>query len=270
MTSKDDLGEPGCSAGSLVTGGRVWRVGRLTLILCTMFLLVGCATAVPLDAEDAAEARRVNDPAERLNRQIFAFNLGLDVAVFKPVTGIYRDVSPIPFRRSVYNFLNNLRSPVIFTHDLLQGEWQRAQTTATRFLINSSVGFLGLDDRAAKMGYEFHNEDLGQTLAVWGVPEGPFSMSPIIGPSNPRDSFGRLVELFLDPLNFLSILNGYYEIVASRTLVRGLDARDRLWNVIDEIQKTSLDPYAKLRSIYRQRRAAHIANRARPLRGSRR
>ena len=157
-----------------------------------------------------------------------------------------------------------MRSPVILAYDLLQGNLRRARTTAVRFIVNSSVGVLGFRDHAAGMGFEFHNEDLGQTLAVWGVPEGPFTMAPIIGPSNPRDSFGRLVELFLDPINFWAIVTGRLEIVVSRTLVRGIDARDRLWDVINNLERSSIDPYAAVRSLYRQRRNHQIRNGARP------
>lgn len=237
------------------------RLTRIVLMLWTVAALGACTTIHYDSPEAAAEAYQLNDPAEQLNRQIFAFNLGLDVALIKPITGVYRYVLPKPARRGVHNILNNLRSPVIFANDLLQGELQQASNTLVRFLINSTAGVLGFSDHATRMGFEFHNEDLGQTLAVWGVPEGPFAMSPIIGPSNPRDSFGRVVELIFDPLNFWSIIMGRYELVVSRTLVRGIDARDRLWALFDELNQTSLDPYSKIRSLYRQRRLLQIENR---------
>jgi len=165
-------------------------------------LVAGCASAPKNDPEALAEFQKLNDPAEPLNRDIFNFNKGLDDAAIKPVTAAYRAVAPETVRRGVHNFLNNLRTPVILANDLLQGELRRAGITLTRFAINSTIGVLGFSDQASGMGFDFHNEDFGQTLAVWGVSEGPYLMLPILGPSNPRDAVGFVIDFFFDPINY--------------------------------------------------------------------
>jgi phospholipid-binding lipoprotein MlaA len=107
------------------------------------------------------------------NRAVFAVNRGLDAAFLKPVAMAYRDITPQFFQDRINDALDNLRAPVILFNDVLQGELERAVATVIRFLINSSLGLLGLNDIATDMGIEGHDEDFGQTLAVWGIPEGP-------------------------------------------------------------------------------------------------
>ena len=137
---------------------------------------------------------------------------------------------------------------------------KRAGTTVARFFINSTVGILGFGDPAARMGLEFHNEDFGQTLAVWSIPEGPYVMLPIFGPSNPRDTVGLIVDFLIDPLNIWWGNTGRDSIVYARTGARGIDLRDQLWDVLEELETSSLDFYATIRSTFRQRRADEIKN----------
>lgn len=236
------------------------RIGRVLFAVLLVAVLAGCASAPKNDPEALAEFQKLNDPAEPLNRDIFDFNKGLDDAVIKPVTGAYRAVAPDPARRGVHNFLNNLRTPVILANDLLQGEFRRAGITLTRFVINSTVGVLGFSEQAAGMGFEFHNEDFGQTLAVWGVSEGPYVMLPILGPSNPRDAVGFVVDFFFDPINYWANNTDRQYITFARTVVRGIDTRDQLWDVLNDLERSSVDFYAAIRSLYRQRRTDEINN----------
>ena len=144
-------------------------------------------------------------------------------------------------------------------NDILQGEIGRAGDTVARFVINSTVGIFGLVDVAENLGFEQHNEDFGQTLAVWGFGEGPYLMLPILGPSNPRDAIGRVVDFFVDPINWW-VAPDDNRIPIIRTAVSAIDLRDRLWENLEEIDKNSIDPYASYRSMYRQRRNDEIRN----------
>lgn len=236
---------------------------RVSALLPTLFLAIllvgGCAT-VPEDPDERAAFEEANDPIEPANRRIFGFNRGVDRVVIKPVAEAYVAVVPQRARRSLRNFLNNLRTPVIFANDLLQVELRRAGVTLGRFAINSTVGVAGLFDVAQRIGLEFHDEDFGQTLAVWGIPEGPYVMIPILGPSNPRDVVGMVADTFLDPLTYLAENNDVEYGLVIRSVVDGIDRRGSVLDTLEEIERTSLDFYATIRSLYRQRRAAEIAN----------
>ena len=128
-------------------------------------------------------------------------------------------------------------------------------TTAGRFAINSTAGLIGLFDQAAPMGLEPHREDFGQTLAVWGFEEGPYLMLPVLGPSNYRDAIGFVVDTLVDPLNLWANNTDREYVAYSRTSADGIDTRDQLWDVLDDLEKSSIDFYAAIRSLYRQRRA---------------
>ena len=126
-----------------------------------------------------------NDPYESTNRQIFAFDEKLDRNVLLPTAAFYVQVVPGPVRDSVHNFLAKLDDPIIFANDILQGETRRGAQTFGRFVINSTAGVGGLFDVASKAGVPQHGEDFGQTLAVWGIPEGPYLVLPFLGTGSP-------------------------------------------------------------------------------------
>ncbi len=234
---------------------------RSGALILAVVLSAGCATLPdPSDPEAVAEFEQINDPVEPMNRGIFDFNLFFDHLLLKPIAGFYRDVAPAAVQRGVHNFLNNLRSPVIFFNDVLQGEMDRAGTTVVRLLINSTVGIAGFRDQAAEWGFPYHNEDFGQTLAVWTVPGGPYVMLPLFGPSNPRDTVGMVVDFFVDPLNWWAHDTGREYIIFARSGVRAVDLRARNFDALEDLEKSSLDFYAAIRSLYRQRRADEISN----------
>ncbi|MFQ5957967.1 MAG: VacJ family lipoprotein [Alphaproteobacteria bacterium] len=224
----------------------------LISILCAA-LATGCATS-PDQEEELAEFEDVNDPLESLNRGIFEFNRFADGILIKPLALMYRTFIPPEVRRGTRNFLENLRTPVTLANDLMQGKMERAGNTIGRFVINSTVGIGGVMDMADRFGMEGHREDFGQTLAVWGTGEGFYLMLPLFGPSNPRDVIGLVADAFLDPLSY--VLDD--DILATRTVVRGVDERESVIDTLDEIERTSLDFYATLRSLYRQRRDDEI------------
>ena len=214
--------------------------------------LAACATAPDDDA--------VNDPLEPMNRGIFTFNQALDKMLFRPAAELYHALMPPPAQTAVSNALENLGSPLVLVHDLLQGEGERAGTTATRFAINTTVGVLGFGDPATDMGFPGHKEDFGQTLGAWGGGEGPYLMLPVLGPSNPRDALGKLGDMFIDPMGILASNTGNADAALGRTAGDGMDTRVEYLDTLDQMERTSIDFYAALRSAYRQRRASLVSN----------
>lgn len=243
---------------------RVQGLRRFLALVLMLITAAGCATAPDSqDHEQYAEYEAINDPLEPLNRQIFQFNLAMDAMFLRPFAEFYRLLLPPPVQEGVHNVLANARSPIIFANDLFQAEFHRAAVTLTRFLINSTLGVGGLADPASDFDLPAHNEDFGQTLAVWGVPEGPFLMLPLIGPSNPRDATGLAVDSFLlDPMGLMILLDYGPESLTyvsyGRAGMTAIDARAQTLDELDDLKKSSLDFYAALRSLYRQYRISEI------------
>lgn len=239
----------------LVHGHRV----ALTFLIASFLVLGGCAS-VPDDPAERQAHYETNDPIEPVNRTIFRFNQGLDSVLFKPIATVYKKVLPQTLQDGIRNFLNNLRTPVILANNILQGDHDGARDTIARFMVNSIVGFGGFGDPAGDMGVKFRSEDFGQTLAVWGVGEGPYLMLPVFGPSNPRDLVGLIVDSVSDPIDIWADNTDRDAIPISRLLVRGIDRRARNLKTLDELEKSSLDFYATVRSLYRQVRDDEIRN----------
>ncbi|HJS33543.1 MAG TPA: VacJ family lipoprotein [Alphaproteobacteria bacterium] len=237
---------------SLVLRGRAILVGALAAGL----VVSGCASTTSLDDPDA-----VYDPIEPVNRYIFEVNYFLDEMFIKPSAYIYRAALPDPAQRGVRNALSNLRMPWTAVNDLLQGEFDRAATAGGRFAINSTLGVLGLFDVADDFGLPNHEEDAGQTFAVWGLPEGPYIVLPIFGPSNVRDAVGLVGDYFGDPVNIVARQYPDGDLfLIGRGLLTGVSTREQVIEVLDELQRNSVDYYATLRSVYRQRRQNEIRN----------
>jgi len=241
---------PSCRPGALVA-----------LAFAALLVASGCATRPnPGDAEAVAEFRVTNDPLEPLNRGLFFVNDGIDTLLLRPAAEAYRIFLPPEVRTAIRNILGNLRTPVILVNDLLQGETQRAATTMGRFIVNTTLGVGGIFDAARNWGLLGHTEDFGQTLAVWGLPEGPYLFLPVLGPSSPRDLAGFGVGVATDPFTWIGGGDALQAFTISRTGVTVLDAREGLIEPLDAMRASSLDPYATLRSAYRQRRAIEITN----------
>lgn len=234
---------------------------RFAASVFALTLVAGCATPPPADDKEAmAEWEQVNDPLEPMNRTIFEFNQAVDKALLKPLAQGYRWAVPQFGRDRVRDFVRNLRAPVIFVNDVLQGEPDRAMQTLMRFAFNTGFGIGGLIDVAEPGGIPYHDEDFGQTFAVWGIGEGPYLVLPILGPSNPRDGVGLVTEWLSDPFNLYMDRIGQDWAIWTRAGVGGLEKRERLLDTLDEIERTSLDYYSALRSTYRQNRAAEVKN----------
>jgi phospholipid-binding lipoprotein MlaA len=213
-------------------------------------VLAGCATASNPEA---------GDPFEPVNRQVFKFNQELDKRAAVPAATFYRSSVPGPVRDAIHNFLANTGAPVTFVNDILQGETRRAGETAKRFAVNTTIGFLGFVDEATKEGIPDHHEDFGQTLAVYGVPGGPYLVLPFLGSALPRDLAARYVDHYFNPLTYVKrhnqVLWGY--AVSAVSLV---DVRSRNLDNLRDIERSSMDMYATMRSLYLQHREAEIRN----------
>ena len=230
---------------------------RVVALALSVMLLASCA-GKPADG--------TNDPMESFNREVFEFNMALDRAILRPVTRAYVDVVPDPIRDMISNLLFHLKEPVTLANDLLQGEWHRAGQTSSRIVINSIIGF-GMWDVMTSSGAAGHKEDFGQTLAVWGVPDGPYLVLPLLGPSNARDSVAEVAQFaypFLDPIPHIMDAHldtwTQFGINGTRMVFTALDKRAKVLGKLAELEKTSLDFYATIRSLYRQKRADEIRN----------
>ncbi len=233
----------------------------LPIVLLAGLLVAGCATPPDMnDREAVIEYNEVNDPLEPTNRAVFTFNQSFDKAILRPAAVAYRDYLPRYVQDVVHNILGNLRSPIVFINDVLQGEVDRAMVTFVRFMLNSTIGVGGAIDMATDMGVEGHSEDFGQTLAVWGVGDGPYIMLPMFGPSNPRDTIGIVVDFMIDPINLWAGNTDRDHVPLIRTVVHAVDRRADSLDLVDELEKSSLDFYAAIRSLYRQRRTVEIGN----------
>ncbi len=220
-------------------------------------LVAVIALVLSIGAWRGAAAAEHDDPFEPFNRAVFQFNRVVDGLVLKPASELYGLIVPRPAKTAISNLLDTLRAPIVFLNDILQGERERAGITLSRFLINGSLGFFGLFDMASEFGYLKHDEDFGQTLAVHGVGEGPYLMLPILGPSNPRDAVGLVVDSFLfDPMRYVAPTR----VRTTRTVSAAVVTRYELGPSLDELERSSIDFYAALRSVYRQKREAEIRN----------
>ena len=195
----------------------------------------------------------IDDPFEDLNRDIFIFNEKLDEKLLKPAALTYRKVTPQFARTGVTNFFNNLQEIDTTINQVLQGEIKYAFNDASRFVINSTIGLLGLIDVASKMGLERHEEDFGQTLGVWGFNSGPYIMIPFLGPSNPRDLLSRPIS------SFLSGTFAMEDNDVKLTLI-GIDALETRERLLDAETLIIGDKYIFVKDAYVQSREYEINN----------
>ena len=246
-----------------------WPVALLMAVLAFGWAVPEISFAASMEETDsvhvtlaqASGEEAVNDPLESLNRSIFEFNEGLQDVLLRPIAKFYNANVNLTVRQGISNFLDNLSSPVIFANDLLQGEFERALTTFGRAFINTTIGIVGFADVASKFGLERHDEDFGQTLAVYGMGEGFYLVLPIFGPSSPRDAIGKLViDPYLDPLGLWLGNTDRQNIQYTLAGANGLDEYAGIVDELNQVKKTSVDYYAAVRSLYRQKRKTEINN----------
>ena len=213
----------------------------------------------PDDFETSKVEDEIYDPFEPVNRAIFSFNNVADRVVLEPVAKGYKKL-PSPIQSGISNFLSNLRAPLVVVNQLLQGQGENAIQSSGRFIINSTVGLLGIFDVAEKIGIEEKEEDFGQTLATWGVGDGFYIVLPLFGPSNMRDTSGMLITMVTDPINAYAVSEGEAWLVPMRTAANAVDQRSKIIDEVNALRDNSVDYYAAVRSSYYQNRKAAIAN----------
>jgi phospholipid-binding lipoprotein MlaA len=230
----------------------------LALLAALLAAPAGVAADPLADEEDADPAAGFPDPFERANRLSFRLNLGLDRWLFDPLTRAYVRVVPAPARRSVRRALANLNAPSVFVNDLLQLEPRDAGVTAVRFVVNTTAGLLGLLDVAARLGLEGHASDFGQTLALLGVPSGPYLLLPVAGPTTLRDGTGYLVDFLFRPTTYFLTPGAQLVFTSIRDGTHGFAAREAHAEGLRALEASSVDYYAALRSAFFQDRTAHV------------
>lgn len=198
-----------------------------------------------------------NDPFEQTNRSAFESHVALQRNVIVPVEAAYTDTVPDAVRAGLHNFLLNLEFPAIFINDSLQLSPGRAVTTMARFVINSTVGIGGVLDPARSFGLPFRDNDFGATLANYGVGDYPYLVVPVVGPTNPRDLTGKVVDIFLNPVHYIAVPGGILTDAAENG-ARELDRRADNYGELGRIENTDKDPYVTVRKLSRERRNAEI------------
>ncbi len=223
---------------------RVFALSALVGVLC-----VACASP-PTNPDGSQPERSPADPWEPLNRSLHKSNRAVDRVTLRPIAKGYEIVVPKFFRLGITNFSQNLRSPLNIINHFLQGKFGDGFKQTGRFVMNSILGIGGLMDVATGVGIDVKNEDFGQTLAVWGVPDGPYVFVPLLGPRTLRDATMIPLNLLADPLL-------YYKNSSVRDklyLVRVINVRQRLLSTEELLLKDAYDPYIRIREAYLQRR----------------
>ena len=237
------------------------------IIISLMSIILSSNVNAGTDGENnlSKSTKPIKDCFETLNRGSFALNQGLDKVIFKPVAKSYRAL-PSPVRTGTSNALVNLSSLITIPNNVLQGEIKTAGVNTGRFIINTTVGILGIFDVAEKMGFsEYDKEDYGQTLGVWGVGAGCYLVLPVLGPSTVRDTAGSFMNALGGDPYYNASTHGNNEYLTKSDymftkFLTGVDFRAKNLETLDNLEKNSLDFYASVRSLYLQDRQRKIKN----------
>ncbi|HET7221971.1 MAG TPA: VacJ family lipoprotein [Rhodanobacteraceae bacterium] len=224
------------------------RIAHCLLVAALTGVLAACAVAPP----------RTDDPLQNFNRRMFAFNRFADKVAIKPVAKAYVKVTGPKERVLIGNFFANLRTPVTIINEVLQGRPGPALQSTGRFVINTTVGFLGFFDPAAEMKLPAHPTDFGVTLAHWGLPEGPYLVLPFVGPTTLRDVWRLPVDSYFDPMGWYSREHDFRWHAQYLPSVAYLVTLRASALPIDPVLDSSYDPYAFMRDAYRQHRLYEI------------
>ena len=242
---------------------------RKITILLFLSVFISVAANAGTDGDNTLSSKnqpeKVNDCFEKVNRGIFAFNQALDKTIFEPVAKGYRYI-PSPIRNGTSNALTNLSNLITVPNNLLQGDIKSAGVNSFRFVVNTTVGILGIFDPAGAMGFEKQDkEDYGQTLGRWGMGPGCYVVLPILGPSTARDAVGTVANFVGgDPWFNVTVANDtqyfneadYY----GTRITGGIDFRAKNIDSFDSLEENSIDFYASIRSLYLQDRQQKILN----------
>lgn len=237
------------------------KILSLTAVMVLSLAVGACANTGAREGQARYTGdEQISDPFESTNRVVMSVNESIDKAVIEPVARGYRYITPKPARQGVRNFLRNLKSPIVMGNELLQADFEGFANATGRLVINTLLGVGGLFDIADMGGIPYEPEDFGQTLAVWGVGNGPYIVIPLLGPSTLRDGTGMLVDSFADPVRIYLFNHDLEWLHYTRVGVGVIDQREELLEVIDDLRANSFDYYAAIRSAYYQRRKALISD----------
>ncbi len=212
--------------------------------MTSITFLAGCASNEEL-------SREFNDPVEPMNRAVHEFNKGVDKYAFRPVSRAYGAVTPDPIEDMIENAGDNLAAPADAINYLLQGNLKSSFTMLGRFGVNSTIGLLGLFDPASTIGLPETQTDFGETLGNWGVGEGFYLELPFLGPSTARNTTGRIVDFFIDPVSIF-VKSPESDYVLGAQALDIVDARHRYGLLLDQVLYDSADSYAASRLGYLQ------------------
>lgn len=216
----------------------------LAAVLALSGQRVAAQTALDTDSSN-------HDPWEGANRDLYSLNKGLDRALIRPTATFYHHAVPTVARAGVHNVLYNLGEPVTFLNNVLQARPRKAAKTAVRFVVNSTVGILGLIDVTGEEGMKREPSGFADTLSRYGVGQGPYIFIPVFGPSSARDLTGRVVDVLTDPMT-LAHYPGRAGVQTGRSIGGGLDRRVASDEALKDVDHTATDPYATIRSAFLQ------------------
>lgn len=224
--------------------GNIMRNGRIqhtfSYVLAGILMLGGCATTSAISQHTVVSKA---DPYESINRKMFKFNDRVDNYVAEPISNAYKWITPQFVQTGVFNFYNNLKNINVVVNDVLQAKFEQSAEDTGRFAINSTLGLVGLFDVARKIGLEQNDEDFDQTLAVWGIPRGPYIVLPILGPLTARGIPGAIFDTAANPSSYVG---------APVQLLSLLNTRANAEGSLRFIDEAALDPYVFTRESFLQ------------------
>ncbi|SOD40874.1 MlaA family lipoprotein [Nitrosovibrio sp. Nv4] len=225
------------------------------LLLICVVLLSGCATTRPHEqSTDSTDPTDPIDPYENINRKFYTFTDVVDRKIVEPVAEWYMDYVPDRMQRSIGHFYDNLQYPNVILNDFLQGKVRQGFQDTLRFVVNSTIGGVGLFDMASPMGLAQHDEDFGQTLGVWGVDANTYVFVPLLGPSSNRDVPGIPVTVFTNVLFYVGIYAIGAPVTVPLSILGVVDKRARLSGPMRIRDEAALEPYLFVRDAYLQQR----------------
>ena len=213
-------------------------------VLIIVFTILGACSA-PLEVG-------ISDPFEASNRQVHEINKSLDRNIVRPIAVFYGDSTPVQLQSAVNNIAMNFSLPSNSINYILQGEIKSASNSSMKFLVNSTLGVVGIYDASSQLGIKSEKTDFGETLAKWGIGEGPYLDILVLGPSNQRDGIGRMVDIVFDPVGLIGA--GPKGVATFTSVAFGLSARSQFRESIDSILYQSADSYAQSRLFFLQNR----------------
>ena len=213
-------------------------------VLIIVFTILGACSA-PLEVG-------ISDPFEASNRQVHEINKSLDKNIVRPIAVLYGDSTPVQLQSAVNNIAMNFSLPSNSINYILQGEIKSASNSSMKFLVNSTLGVVGIYDASSQLGIKSEKTDFGETMAKWGIGEGPYLDILVLGPSNQRDGIGRMVDIVFDPVGLIGA--GAKGVATFTSVAFGLSARSQFRESIDSILYQSADSYAQSRLFFLQNR----------------